>query len=70
MSQTIVEQIIGKMLLDREFRGLMTSNIEKALAGYDLTEDEIKGLKNLDMNDFHQTVTGLDQRVSKGQGWN
>jgi hypothetical protein len=66
MSQQIVEQIIGRMLLDREFRSLMASDIGKALTSYDLTEDERNGLKKLDLNDFHQTITGLDERVSKG----
>jgi hypothetical protein len=65
MSQKNVEQIIGRMLLDREFRSLMASNIEKALESYDLTKDEVIGLKNIDLNDFHQSVTGLDERVSK-----
>ena len=66
MSRTAVEQIVGRMLLDREFRNQMTLDLEKALAGYELTEEELKGLKNMDMKDFHQTVTGLDERVSKG----
>ena len=66
MCRTAVEQIVGRMLLDREFRNQMTLDLEKALAGYELTEEELKGLKNMDMKDFHQTVTGLDERVSKG----
>jgi hypothetical protein len=70
MSQKVVEQIVGKMLLDVEFRNLMSSDLNKALTGYDLTEDERKGFKNMDLKDFHKTVSGLDQRVSKGQGWN
>jgi hypothetical protein len=67
MSQKNVEQILGKMLLNREFRTLMASNLEQALSGYDLTEDERTGFKNMDFNDFHQTITGLDERVSKGR---
>ncbi len=66
MSQKAVEQILGKMLLDRGFRSQMASEIDKALAGFELTEDELKGLKNMDLKDFHQTITGLDERVSKG----
>jgi len=70
MSQRVVEQIVGRMLLDREFRKLMAADMDKALTGYELTAEELAGLKNLDLNDFHQTVSGLDERVSKGQGWN
>jgi hypothetical protein len=66
MSQVAVEQVVGKMLLDIEFRKLMSSNMSQALAGYDLTEGEVEGLKNIDLVDFHQAVTGLDDRVSKG----
>ena len=66
MSQKAVEQIVGRMLLDRDFRKQMAVDIDTALASYELTEDEIKGLRNMDLNDFHQTVTGLDERVSKG----
>jgi hypothetical protein len=70
MSQSAVEQVVGKMLLDIEFRKLMSSNMSQALAGYDLTEGEVEGLKNIDLEDFHQAVTGLDDRVSKASSWN
>ena len=70
MSRTAVEQIVGRMLLDREFRDQLSLDMDKALTGYELTEEELKGLKNMDLKDFHQTVSGLDERVSKGQGWN
>ena len=66
MSQKAVEQVVGKMLLDSEFRKLMGSNITQALAGYDLTEGEIEGFSHIDLDDLHLSVTGLDERVSKG----
>jgi hypothetical protein len=67
MSQTAVEQVVGKMLLDAEFRKLMASNMLQALAGFDLTEEEHDSFKNMDLQDFDRTVTGLDERVSKGR---
>ena len=67
MSQKVVEQIIGRMLLDREFRKLVAADMGKALAGYELSEDERNGLKNIDLNDFHQAVSGLDERISKAR---
>lgn len=70
MSQQSVEQIVGRMLLDREFRKLVAADMGQALAGYSLTEAEREGFKNMDLNDFHQTVTGLDERVSKGRNLN
>jgi hypothetical protein len=66
MSQSAVEQVIGKMLLDADFRQQMASDMSQALAGYDLTEGEVEGLKNIDLKDFHQGISGLDERVSKG----
>jgi hypothetical protein len=66
MSQIVVEQIVGRMLLDVEFRKQMTSDMDKALVGYELTPDELAGFRNMDLHDFHKTVSGLDERVSKG----
>ena len=66
MSQKAVEQVVGKMLLNSEFRKLMSLTMTQALAGYDLTEGEIEGFSHMDLDDFHQSVTGLDERVSKG----
>ena len=66
MSQTAVEQVVGKMLLDIKFRKLVAADLSKALAGFDLTEAEVEGLKNIDFKDFDETITGLDERISKG----
>jgi hypothetical protein len=67
MSQAVIEQVVGKLILDPEFRQRMGANMERALEGYDLTEGEIEGLKNIDLEDFHQSVSGLDDRLSKGR---
>ena len=66
MSQSAVEQVVGKMLLDTKFRQLMASNMPQALAGFELTEAEREGFKDMDLDDFSQSLTGLDERVSKG----
>jgi hypothetical protein len=66
MSQAAVEQVVGKLVLDRAFRKQMASNMPQALAGYDLTDGEREGFTHVDLEDFHQSVTGLDERVSKG----
>jgi len=66
MSQKAVEQIVGKMLLDTQFRKLMSTDMSKALAGYDLTEEERQGFKDTNLQDFSQSLTGLEERVSKG----
>jgi hypothetical protein len=60
MSQTAVEQVIGKIFLDAEFRQRLGSDMQQALAGYDLSDTEIQGLKNIDIHEFDKTVAGLD----------
>jgi len=66
MSQKAVEQIIGKMLLDTQFRKLIARDLSQALAGFDLTEEERQGFEAMDLQDFSGSLTGLDERVSKG----
>ena len=66
MSQIAVEQVVGKMLLNTKFRQLMASNMPQALADFELTDAEREGFKNMDLQDFGNSVTGLDERVSKG----
>jgi hypothetical protein len=65
MSQSAYEQVVGKMLLDVEFRKQMTADMNKALSGFDLTSDEIAGLKEIDLDESGMILTGLDERVSK-----
>ena len=70
MSQTTVEQVVGRMLLEPEFRKLVASDMQKALAGFNLTKEEREGFMNIDLKDFDQTVLGLDERVSKSLATN
>jgi hypothetical protein len=67
MSQSAVEQIMGKMVLDPGFRKWIASDMQQALASFDLTEGEREAFKNMDLSDFDRTVTGLDERISKGR---
>jgi hypothetical protein len=66
MSQAVVEQIMGKMLLNTGFRQLVAANRTQALADFDLSEGERTAFENMDLEDFSESVTGLDARVSKG----
>ena len=65
MSQAAVEQVLGKLVVDREFRQLVQADLQKALTGFDLTLEERNSFKGVDLDDFDQTVTSLDERVSK-----
>jgi hypothetical protein len=65
MSQDAVSQIIGRAVIDTEFRNLLFSNPDQALQGQDLTDDEIEALKNLRQEDLEDFSTKLDSRITK-----
>jgi len=64
MSLGVVQKILGRMVAEREFRILVFTDPDKALAGYDLTEMEIKTLKGLSREKFDAAAANLDERVS------
>ncbi len=65
MSQASVEQVMGKLLIDAEFRKAVAANPTEALAGFDLTAEEREGLANADASSFEALAGELDQRTSK-----
>ena len=65
MSQDAVSQIIGRAVVDTAFRELLFSNPDQALEHYDLTDDEIEALKNLQQEDLEDFSTKLDSRITK-----
>lgn len=65
MSQDPVSQIIGRAVVDAEFRELLFSNPSQALQGYSLTDDEVDALKNLKQEDLEDFATKLDSRITK-----
>jgi hypothetical protein len=65
MSQTAVEQIVGKLVISPEFRQALAADPTAALAGYDLTADEREALLRADMKSFSDAGALLDERVSK-----
>jgi hypothetical protein len=65
MSKEAVESVIGKAMLDAEFRKALFADPEKALAGLDLTETEKAQLKGLDAETLTTMSRTLDARVSK-----
>lgn len=48
MSQDSIEHVIGKALLDADFRDMLLANPEQALSAFALTESEKKYLKRVD----------------------
>ena len=71
MSKEAVQAVIGKAVTDSKFREALFANPDKALAGYDLTEDEIAALKKIDAETMESLAGSLDERISKAFiiGW-
>ena len=69
MSQAGVEQVIGKLVTDAEFRAAVAKDANAALAGYDLTDEEREGLSRVDASSFEQAASSLDERASKAWTW-
>ena len=65
MSKEGVESVIGKAILDVEFRKLLMAEPEKALAGFDLSEAEKAGIRSLDSETLDTLGNTLDARSSK-----
>ena len=66
MSQKVVEEVIGKAVVDAEFRSQLFSNPEAALSGYDLTEEERASLSALEADVFEAFAAEVEERISKG----
>ena len=68
MSKEALESVIGRAVTDSEFRQSLFANPDEALAGFDLTDQEIAGLKTLDAETLDSMAGTLDERISKW-GW-
>jgi hypothetical protein len=65
MSKEAVEAIIGKAVTDSEFREALFADPDKALEGFELTEQEVAALKAIDAETMESFAGALDERISK-----
>jgi hypothetical protein len=65
MSKESVQAIIGKAVLDSEFREALFADPDQALVGYELTEVEVAALKAIDAETMESFAGTLDERISK-----
>lgn len=65
MSTECVQTIIGRAVLEPDFRALLFSQPEKALEGYELTSDELASLKCLKPEEFDVIASQVEERISK-----
>lgn len=69
MSVEHVREIILKAFDDQEFKDLLFSDLEKAIAGYDLTDVEIENLKGLNSDLFDEALP-MEERISRAGSFN
>ena len=65
MSQKGFEAVIGKAIVDAEFRKALLADADQALVEFDLTETEKASLKGIDAETMDSMANSLDKRVSK-----
>jgi hypothetical protein len=65
MSTESVKEIIGKAVVDEEYRELLFNEPDKALEGYDLTEEERKALREVKRDKFNEAAIELQERLSR-----
>ena len=63
MSRQALEAIIGRAILDEEFRLALFADPEVALVEYELTEDELAALKSVDAEGLDACVRSIGRRV-------
>jgi hypothetical protein len=69
MSKDALQSVIGRAVTDKKFRYTLFANPDKALADYDLTEEEISSLKSIDAETMDDVAGTLDDRMSR-VAWN
>ena len=65
MSRQALESVIGRTILDEEFRFAVFADPETALVVYELTEDELAALKSLDAESLDACAAMLEEWVHR-----
>jgi hypothetical protein len=65
VSKQAVEAVIGRVLLDAEFRKLLLANPEYALSSFELTTVEKTGIKSIDGETMDALARTLEDRTAK-----
>ena len=63
MTQRELEAVIGRAILDQEFRMALFADPTAALAGYELTEAEVAALRSVDAESLDACGNWLTRRV-------
>jgi hypothetical protein len=68
MSLESLQEIIGRAVTEPEYRELLFSEPDKAVEGYELTEEEAASLKKLQRDKFDAIAGELEERISRAGG--
>lgn len=66
MSQHTVQAVIGKAITDTLFRQSMFADPAATLASYELTPEEMDGLRAIDFETMECCARVLDDRIARG----
>jgi len=61
-----LDQLVERAVNDKAFRKLLFKDLDKALEGYAVTDEERTVLENLDEENFDEFAGGLGSRTTKG----
>jgi hypothetical protein len=68
MSQHEIERVIGRAATDDAFRQALINDTREACKDYDLTEEELNALEQLDSQSLLAFAETLNRRISKTGG--
>lgn len=68
MSIESVQTIVGRAVTEPDYRELLFNDPEKALEGYELSDEEASALKGIEREKFDAVAGELEERVSKAGG--
>jgi hypothetical protein len=63
MSRQALEAIVGRVILDQEFRLALFADPEAALVGYEVTEEEMAALRSVDAESLDACASRIGRRV-------
>ena len=65
MSREAFEAVIGKVIVESEFREMLLADPDRALAGFELTGEEISVIKKIDAETLDSVSGSMDAWVSR-----
>lgn len=64
MSQRDLEAVIGRAVVDKEFRDRLFANPDAALEAYELSEGEMAAVRKMDMETLNACGDSLGRRIA------